>query len=276
MSQSLVQAPVPVPATAKRGMAGALPFRSGITLGLALLLATLLAWELLPRWLGVPSFVFPTARDTLEEALFMLKSDRLAFHTLMTALNVLVGFALGSLFGMVCGYLLGLSRQAEMIFSPYLLLLQIAPKVAFAPLLIMWFGYNLFPKILLTILMVFFPVAINVLTAVRSIDPDLMRLARSLHARRAQVFWKIQFPASLPQLMAGLRIGATLAVVGVVVAEMVGGNIGLGYLLVYGQGQARTASVFATILILTLIGVVAYVAVVLAERFVLRWRPAAS
>ena len=259
-------------AVARRPLALPMP-RPGLLASLALLLVAILLWEVLPPLFGAQSFIFPTARETWDEALHMFRNDRLLYHTLATTVNVVVGFVLGSLFGMVFGYFLGLSRQVEMVVSPYLLLLQIAPKVAFAPLFIMWFGYNIFPKILVTVLMVFFPVTINVLTAVRSVDMDLLRLARSLHATPWQVFWKIQFPASLPQLMAGLRIGATLAVVGVVVAEMVGGNTGLGYLLVYGQGQASTASVFASIGMLTLIGVVAYVAVVLAERAVLRWRP---
>jgi NitT/TauT family transport system permease protein len=258
---------------ARRDVAGVSAIRSGVLISIALLLVVLLAWEVLPPLFGAPSFIFPTARETLAEAVFMFRNDQLLYHSLVTSLNVLTGFVLGSLFGMICGYLLGLSRSAEMVLSPYLLLLQIAPKVAFAPLFILWFGYNIFPKILVTILMVFFPVAINVLSAMRSVDLDLLRLARSLHATRGQIFWKIQFPASIPQLMAGLRIGSTLAVVGVVVAEMVGGNVGLGYLLIYGQGQASTPSVFATIGILTIIGVVAYSAVVLAERIVLHWRP---
>jgi NitT/TauT family transport system permease protein len=250
--------------------------RPGFLASLALLLVALILWEVLPPLLGAQTFIFPTASETWTEARFMFSNDRLLYHTLATSLNVVVGFVLGSLFGMAFGYILGLSRRVEMVISPYLLLLQIAPKVAFAPLFIMWFGYNFFPKILVTVLMVFFPVTINVLTAVRAVDLDLLRLARSLHASPGQVFWKIQFPASLPQLMAGLRIGSTLAVVGVVVAEMVGGNTGLGYLLVYGQGQASTASVFASIAMLTLIGVVAYVAVIMAERAVLRWRPEAE
>jgi NitT/TauT family transport system permease protein len=232
-------------------------------------------WQVVPKLLGVPSFIFPTLSDTVSEIKFLVGNGNLIQHTVSTALNVAIGFGVGSIFGMALGYFLGLCKPAEVIASPYLLLLQIAPKVAFAPLFIMWFGFTAVPKILVTTLMVFFPVAINVLTAMRGIDPDLIRLARSLNATRAQLFWKIQFRASLPELMAGLRIGATLAVVGVVVGEMVGGNTGLGYLLIYGQGQANTAAVFASILILTLIGVVAYLSVIVAEKYALAWRPPA-
>src|ERR1700758_712918 len=106
---------------------------------------------------------------------------------------------------------------------------------------------------------------INVLTAIRAVDHDLINLARSFKATRAQIFWKIEFPASMPPTFAGLRIASTLAVVGVVVGELVGGNVGLGFLLSFGEGQANTAMVFVSILMLTLVGSVAYLAVIVVE-----------
>ena len=175
--------------------------------------------------------------------------------------------------GLAVGFVLGMSPTAEFVLSPYILALQIAPKVAFAPLFVIWFGYTVYPKILVAVLIVFFPVMINVLGAVRAIDPDIVRLARSFSASRLQVLWKIEFPASLPPLFAGLRIGSTLAVVGVVVGELVGGNIGLGYLLSFGEGQANTPMVFVTILMLTLVGCVAYLLVILIEQRVLHYMP---
>ena len=186
--------------------------------------------------------------------------ERAAFHTGITAAEVLVGFILGSLLGALIGYLLGMSPTAEFALSPYILALQIAPKVAFAPLFILWMGFTVYPKILVAILIVFFPVMVNVLTAIRTVDPDLINLARAFKATRAQIFWKIEFPASMPPLFAGLRIGSTLAVVGVVVGELVGGNMGLGYLLSFGEGQANTAMVFVAIVMLTLVGGIAYLA----------------
>jgi NitT/TauT family transport system permease protein len=122
-------------------------------------------------------------------------------------------------------------------------------------------------------LIVFFPVMVNVLGAVRTIDRDQINLARSFNATRAELFWKIEVPASMPPLFSGLRIAATLAVIGVVVGELVGGNVGLGYLLVFGQGQANTPMVFVVILLLTLIGLIAYIAVVLVESRVLHYLP---
>ena len=137
----------------------------------------------------------------------------------------------------------------------------------------MWMGFTVYPKILVAVLIVFFPVMVNVLSAIRNIDPDLINLARSFTASRAQIFWKIEFPSSMPPLFASLRIGATLAVVGVVVGELVGGNFGLGYLITFGEGQANTPMVFVCILLLTLIGGVAYVAVILVEQRVLHYVP---
>lgn len=240
---------------------------------LAVLAVFLAAWEWLPGLLGIPPFILPPASRTWNEFLRMLANDRLLWHSGITSLEVIVGFFLGSLLGMVIGYILGVSPRAEVVLSPYILALQIAPKVAFAPLFILWMGFTVYPKILVAILIVFFPVMVNVLTAIRTVDPDLINLARAFKASRAQIFWKIEFPASLPPLFAGLRIGSTLAVVGVVVGELVGGNMGLGYLLSFGEGQANTAMVFVSIVMLTLVGGIAYLLVILIEQRVLHYLP---
>jgi NitT/TauT family transport system permease protein len=242
----------------------------------AVLVVFLAAWEWLPGLLHIPAFLLPPASKVWSEFLRMYANDNLVMHATITALEVAVGFALGSLLGMGIGYVLGMSPRAELVLSPYILALQIAPKVAFAPLFVMWLGYTVYPKILVAILIVFFPVMVNVLTAVRNVDPDMVNLARAFSATRWQIFKKVEYPASLPPLFSGLRIGATLAVIGVVVGELVGGNKGLGYLLTFGEGQGNTAMVFVTIIMLTLIGIVAYGAVILAERRVLHYVPRAQ
>ena len=248
--------------------------RRGTAASLALLVIFLAAWEWGPGLLRIPTFIVPPLSQVWTEFLRMLQVNNLMMHTGITAAEVLIGFVLGSLLGAVVGYLLGMSPTAEVALSPYILALQIAPKVAFAPLFILWMGFTIYPKILVAILIVFFPVMVNVLTAIRTVDPDLVNLARSFKASRAQIFWKIEFPTSMPPLFAGLRIGSTLAVVGVVVGELVGGNLGLGYLLTFGEGQANTPMVFVSILMLTLIGGVAYLAVILLEQRVLHYLPA--
>jgi len=239
-----------------------------------LLIVFLAAWQWLPGLFGIPAFIIPPASTVWDEFLHMLANDRLVYHTVITALQVLAGFVLGVILGMVVGFVLGMSQAAEFMLSPYILALQIAPKVAFAPLFVIWFGYTVYPKILVAVLIVFFPVMINVLGAVRAIDPDIVRLARSFTASRFQVFWKVEFPAAMPPFFAGLRIAATLAVIGVVVGELVGGNTGLGYLLTFGEGAGNTAMVFVAIILLTLIGIVLYAVIVAIENRVLHYLPA--
>jgi NitT/TauT family transport system permease protein len=140
----------------------------------------------------------------------------------------------------------------------------------------MWLGYTMYPKILVAVLIVFFPVLINVLSAMRTMDHDLVNLARSFSATRLQIFWMVEYPTTMPALFSGLRIASTLAVIGVVVGELVGGNMGLGYLLVFFEGQGNTAAVFVVIGALTVIGILAYYAVVLAEARVLHYLPQAA
>jgi NitT/TauT family transport system permease protein len=216
--------------------------RRGTVLSLAVLVVFLAAWQWGPGLLGIPPFIIPPLSMVYHEFLRMLAVSALMTHTGITAAEVIAGFVL-------------------------------APKVAFAPLFILWMGFTVYPKILVAILIVFFPVMVNVLSAIRTVDPDLINLARAFKATRAQIFWKIEFPASLPPLFAGLRIASTLAVVGVVVGELVGGNMGLGYLLAFGEGQANTAMVFVAILMLTVVGGIAYLAVILIEQRVLHYLP---
>ena len=249
------------------------PISTGTVASLILLVLFLTAWQWGPGLLGVPSFIVPPLSMVGSEFVHAWQFDHLLLHTGVTIAEVLAGFVLGSLLGASIGYLLGMSPTAELALSPYILALQIAPKVAFAPLFILWMGFTVYPKILVAILIVFFPVMVNVLTAVRTVDPDLINLARAFKATRAQIFWKIEFPTSMPPMFAGLRIGATLAVVGVVVGELVGGNVGLGYLLTFGEGQANTPLVFVSIVMLTVVGSIAYFAVILVERHVLHYLP---
>src|ERR1700751_4155938 len=254
--------------------AGAALVRRGAAASVALLVLFLAAWQWGPGVLGIPSFIVPPLSSVAAEFVRAWQVYHLPLHTGVTIAEVLAGFVLGSLLGAFFGYLLGMSPTAELALSPYILALQIAPKVAFAPLFILWMGFTVYPKILVAVLIVFFPVMVNVLVAIRSVDPDLINLARAFKATRAQIFWKIEFPASLPPMFAGLRIGSTLAVVGVGVGELVGGNAGVGYLLSFGEGQANPPMVFVSILMLTLVGGVAYLGVILVESRILHYMPA--
>ena len=243
---------------------------------LALLMAFIIAWEWGPALLGIPAYFIPPASLVFEEFIRAFGAERLLFHTGITAIETAAGFIIGSGFGMLIGYALGVSIRAELILSPYILALQIAPKVAFAPLFVLWMGFTVYPKILVAVLIVFFPIMINVMSAVRTVDPDLINLARTFNASRWQIFKKIEFPAAMPPLFSGLRIAATFAIIGVVVGEMVGGNMGLGFVLVFAEGAANTSLVFVSIIMLTIIGIIAYVLVIFAEKRVLHYMPKAD
>jgi NitT/TauT family transport system permease protein len=251
--------------------------KSKTVLGSLVVLAVFLAaWQWGPGLLGMPEFILPDFLSVVKEAGNMWTNSNLLEHTGITAVEVIFGFGLGALLGIGCGVVLGLSPRTEAVLSPYILALQIAPKVAFAPLFVMWLGYTVYPKIIVAILIVFFPIMINVLSAVRTVDPDMINLVRTLNATRWQIFSLVEFRSAVPALFSGLRIGSTLAVIGVTVGELVGGNKGLGYLLVEGEGQGNTAAVFVSIVALTVIGVVAYGLVVWGERRVLHYLPKAN
>jgi NitT/TauT family transport system permease protein len=269
---------VPLTSPAGQPNAPAIPWRerNAVLFGsLGFGVVFLLTWQFLPPALGVPSYIIPTVSDLVTEFGRMLGREKLAYHFLSTFMIGTVGFVIGSLLGAAIGYVLGMSTLLERVLSPYLLGLQIAPKVAFAPLFIMWLGYNAWPKLIVTILVVFFPILVNVLQSMKTVDRDMVNLARAYSMSRVQIFWKIEVPASMPALMAGLRIGATLAVIGVTVGELVGGNTGLGYLITFAEGQANTAMVFNAIILLTIIGIVLYSAVAFIEARVLHYIPRA-
>lgn len=263
----------PAPRAAGRAPNSARHVQTGISL--AFLLLVLLLWQFLPPALGVPRYIIPTPVQCIQEMIRMVRQEGLVGHTVSTLIYTVLGFAIGSALGAAMGYLLGMSPFWERILSPYILALQIAPKVAFAPLFIMWFGYNAVPKLLVTVLIVFFPVLVNVLQAMKTVDRDLVNLARAYSLNRWQIFRKVEMPSTLPNLMAGLRIASTLAVIGVTVGELVGGNSGLGYLISYGGGQANAAMVFNAIILLTAIGLALYTVLERIEARALHYIPKA-
>ncbi len=280
ISPSAVAGAGPAAAVSSKHASGGLKVykRHFVTVGCSLLVLVLFlaAWEWLPGWLGMPEFILPRFTTVVQEGIRMWNTGSFMEHFNITAFEVVIGFILGALLGLLVGVVLGLSPTTESVLSPYILALQIAPKVAFAPLFVMWLGYTIYPKILVALLIVFFPIMVNVLSAIRTVDPDMVNLVRTLNASRWQIFRLVEFPSSLPALFSGLRIGATLAVIGVTVGELVGGNKGLGFLLVDAEGQGNTAGVFVAIFGLTVIGIAAYAAVVWIERRCLHYIPKAN
>ena len=191
----------------------------------------------------------------------------MARHATTTLVEILLGFAIGSALALVAGVVLARSRLAERLLSPYLVAAQAVPILALAPLIALWFGTGLLSKLVITTLIVFFPVAIATMVGIRTVDPGLLEMARSFRATAWQVATKVEIPAALPSILGGMRVGATLAVIGAIVAEWVGGESGLGVLINIARGSLFDIPLmFATLLTLALIGVALYTVMVLIER----------
>ncbi len=231
---------------------------------LSLLLALLL-WELLIRWAHFPAFILPGPGLVWARLLKALGDGSLLRNAAVTLEEVLLGLLLGSGLATLLGYLLAKSPLAERLLSPYLVASQAIPIVAIAPLLVIWFGPGIFSKILICSLIVFFPVLINTVVGLRAAPENLRDLMRSLRATRMQMLAYLEVPAALPVLLGGLRIGATLSVIGAVVGEFVGSDRGLGFLINIGRGQYDTALVFVAVFTLIAMALGLYGLFVLAE-----------
>lgn len=232
----------------------------------------LLVWQLV-TWLGdFPTFILPTPGQVAARFIQSLLDGSLLRNTAVTLLEVLLGLALGILVATVLGYLLARSLHLERVLSPFIIASQSIPVVAIAPLLVIWFGPGLSSKVLICSLIVFFPVLVNTVVGVRSVPEDLRDLMRSLQATRWQTLKKLEAPAALPVFLGGLRIGATLSVIGAVVGEFVGAKSGLGFLVNVGRGVFDTALVFVAVFTLITMALVLYGLVTLLERRLLKWQ----
>jgi NitT/TauT family transport system permease protein len=224
-------------------------------------------------WVGdLQPFILPTPDLVWERFLRTLADGTLTRHFSITLGEVVAGLVLGATTATALGYFLAKSRRMEKVLAPYIVASQSVPIVAIAPLLVIWFGPGLTSKVLICALIVFFPILINTVVGVRSVPKDLHDLMRSLQATPWQTFSLLEVPAALPVLFGGLRIGATLAVIGAVVGEFVGADRGLGFLINVGRGQYDTALVFVSIFSLVAMALALYGLVVLIERRLLSWQ----
>jgi NitT/TauT family transport system permease protein len=205
-----------------------------------------------------------------------LADGSLLRHLAVTAQEVLLGLLTGTAAAAALGYAIARSPRLERALAPYIVASQSVPIVAIAPLLVIWFGPGLLSKTLICALIVFFPILINTVVGLHSVPADLRDLMRSLRASRWQTFRLLELPALLPVFLGGLRIGATLSVIGAVVGELVGADRGLGFLINLGRGQYDTALVFVAVFALVAMALVLYGAVVLLEARLLWWRKPAS
>jgi NitT/TauT family transport system permease protein len=237
------------------------------------LLAGVILWQAVTVWAGFPAFILPGPVLVWLRFLRALADGSLLRNSWITLQEVLLGLLLGSGLATLLGYLLAKSRLAERLLGPYLVASQAIPTVAIAPLLVIWFGPGMLSKVLICALIVFFPILVNIMVGLRAVPEDLKDLMRSLQATRWQTLQFLEVPAALPVFLGGLRIGATLAVIGAVIGEFIGSDRGLGFLINVARGQYDTALVFVTIFTLVLMALALYGVVVLLESRLLAWQP---
>jgi NitT/TauT family transport system permease protein len=247
---------------------------SSVTYPILTVIGTFAAWELGTRLFGVPAFLLPAPSKIVVS--FAEHAGLLLKHGWVTTIEIVLGYLLSIVVGIPLALAIFMSPAFSRAVLPLLVSSQAMPKVAVAPLLLVWFGFGLLPKVLIAFLIAFFPIVISTAVGLASIEPEKIHLARSMGLGAAATFFKIRLPSALPSIFGGLKISITLAVVGAVVGEFVGGDAGLGYLLMVANGNIDTPLLFAGIIALTVQGVVFYFLVELAERLAIPRRTANS
>jgi NitT/TauT family transport system permease protein len=240
-----------------------------VLLPLSFAVAVLLAWQELTVHLHVsPMLVVPPTEiwDVLVQSWPILLDQ-----SWPTLVNTVTGFLLAAALGITMGGALVASRRVEQAFWPHILIFQLIPKVAVAPLFIIWLGMGPSSRLAFAVFLSFFPIAVSAATGFRAADPTALRLCRSLTASTWQTFISVRLPYAIPHIFAGLKVGVTVAIIGVVIGEFVTAQEGLGYIIMFASSAAQTALVFAAIALLCGIGLLLYAAVAVAEWFVRRW-----
>jgi NitT/TauT family transport system permease protein len=231
-----------------------------------------LIWYLIV-WIGdLRAFILPTPDLIITRFVETLRDGSLLRHFRITLGEVIAGLTLGAGTATTMGYMLAKSPAMERLLAPYIVASQSVPIVAVAPLLVIWFGPGILSKVLVCALIVFFPILINTVVGVRAVPQDLYYLMRTLQASRWQMFRLLELPAALAVILGGLRIGATLSVIGAVVGEFVGSDRGLGFLINVGRGQYDTALVFVAVFSLVVMALGLYGIVVFIENKLLSWQ----
>lgn len=228
-------------------------------------------WEGL--WLSndIPAYMLPSPASVWHEWVQLWRVGVMWHDVAATLKEALIGFAVAFVIGVGLGYPLARSRVMDEILAPYLAASQAMPVIAFAPLLVVWFGLGLLPKVIICVLIVFFPILINTAVGFREVDPTMMQAARGLGANEFRTFWHVELPLALRTLLGGVKMGLTLAMTGAVVGEFVAADAGLGYLMNLGRTQYDAAMVFAAALTMAGVAILGYVGVTALERLLIRW-----
>lgn len=236
---------------------------------LAAVAAAVGAWHGAVILFSVPAYLVPSPGEVAQR----LAEDwrQLGFHAAVTLAEALGGFAFAAVFGVLAAAVLVWSPALERAVMPVLLVIQTFPKIALAPLIVIWFGLGIGPKLLISFLVAVFPVLVSAIVGLRSVEKDMLDLARATRAPAWRIFWRVRLPFALPHIFGGFKVAVAFAVVGAVVGEWVGADRGLGYLLLWANANLDTPLLFAILAWLAAIGLALYYAVEAAERIVLPW-----
>jgi NitT/TauT family transport system permease protein len=234
-----------------------------------LIFMLIVLWDVGIRVLGIPPYLVPNPLSVLKT--LGNEWPMLLREALPTLYATLGGFALSALVGVPIAMWIAYSRMVESFVYPLLVFSQSIPKVAIAPLFVVWFGFGIVPKVIAAFLLGFFPVVVSTVQGFKSIEPDVIDLARSMGAGPLKIFLKFRLPQALPAIFSGLKVSVTLAVVGAVVGEFVGSNSGLGYVLQKANGTFDLPLMFAALFLLSMIGVLLFLVIELVERWLMPW-----
>jgi NitT/TauT family transport system permease protein len=238
----------------------------------AFLLASLLTiWELGVRWFAISPLIVPGPVAIAERLTDLVVSGEIWPHFDATLTSVLTGLALGAIAGLIFGSLIATSSLMDRLIYPYLIALQTVPKIAVAPLFILWFGYGIASKIVITALLCFFPILVSVIAGFRSVDPNQLEMMRAFGATMSQILFRLRIPSALVIIFAGFEIASVLAVIGAVVGEFVGAQVGLGYLIASLNFNMDVSGMFAVLIFLALIGLALHAVVKIAKAYFVFW-----
>ncbi|MEQ9814084.1 MAG: ABC transporter permease [Azospirillaceae bacterium] len=243
-----------------------------ITLGLVSVVGLVALWWLYVALTGVPPYVLPRPEVVGAEIVRLFASGSIWPHLAHTLGVLLAGFAIGSVAGALLGCVLAKAPRVERVVGPYLFFFQTAPKIALAPLFILWFGLGLASQLVLVVSLVFFPVMVGALLGMHSVPARLRDLAGILKMTPIQRLRLVELPSAVPELFAGLKVAAVQATIGAILSEWMSGDSGLGYLMVFASTTYRTPLLFAMVLLTALLGIVLYQSLALIERRLLSWR----
>ncbi len=237
-----------------------------------LLLALLvLVWHAYVRASGISPFILPAPGAVLSDWVELIQSRRAWFHAGMTVYATLVGFFWAALIGVVLGVLIARIRWLELTLNPFIVATQVVPKVALVPLFVVWFGFGITSKVIVAGVLAFFPILTNTVLGVKSIDEGHRDVMTALNASRWQIFRRLELPSALPYILTGFEVGIVLAIIGAVVGEYLGGNQGLGHLLIQSMNGFETSQMFAVLIQMSLIGFAFYFAIGLLKRILIPW-----